>query len=404
MGSAWYELLSSAGDNTAYSYLREPKPNVMTRSLGIALLLSPIFFSACSLLNVELKAETNPFTTREMNVRVRMQEFARDFSQSVETAADSILQAETSTVEQQVNALLWKINATSASRQAVFQTIPSIAAVDTWVLCRQMSDLMAGPQGEAYFGSWQPFVAATAMELDRSIEEVAAELVEPYVFEDASQFIEGYTDTVRLQDLSFQRVRIYSAWNGYRGIPDSLAVQTVGSLPQVFDNATVQLSELGSALPKQSKWQLELLQKQYGNDTIAVFQTMDSIALAINRISRIVESPELMDTTMLRLRAELVPLVEGMREQWDYTMLFLGRERLAATDSLKVQSQAIMVGLDSLSTRIVDRAIGRAMDGLPAVIGQATLLIVVITVALIGLPFIMGLTIGRLSMRKKLKA
>jgi hypothetical protein len=90
-------------------------------------------------------------------------------------SADQIL-AGTSDRAVRRQALLWKIEAVPALREALFQPDPMTAVADAWVLTFQMTDYFDTGLGGKALGDARPLALTTAQRLEAEMARVAASL------------------------------------------------------------------------------------------------------------------------------------------------------------------------------------------------------------------------------------
>ena len=78
------------------------------------------------------------------------------------------------------------------------------------------------------------------------------------------------------------------------GIPDSVAISTVGTLPEALTEFGSMVSTYSEQLPKQTGWQVQLFAKESGIDSARIREKIDSLSALLNRIAAVAEnSPEL---------------------------------------------------------------------------------------------------------------
>ena len=137
---------------------------------------------------------------------------------------------------------------------------------------------------------------------------------------------------------------------------------------------------------------------------------MDSINLLTSRIAYIADnSPELLDTAMIKLNAQLTPLVNRLDSKWSETLWKLGEERIALINALdsqrvaisetvSVEREVIMKDLNTLSNELVERS----WVHIKQLIVRSLFLILLILIVMLGLPFGLGYLTGRTLKIKKL--
>lgn len=102
----------------------------------LILLAAILMLNGCSLLKFSLDTGDTPLTREQINTRLTVRAFYKDFSLSVINTADSIYQS-TDSLKLKLRAIEWKLRSTSLCAQAAFGNIPEISLLNTWLLCVQ---------------------------------------------------------------------------------------------------------------------------------------------------------------------------------------------------------------------------------------------------------------------------
>jgi hypothetical protein len=163
------------------------------------------------------------------------------------------------------------------------------------------------------------------------------------------------------------------------------AFQMVGSLAVSVDDIAYQLIVYMDLLPKQARWQAELVMADSDNKTgiKSGIASLNDLEAAVSRMSPVVEqAPEIMagqrDFVLKTLRQERLTVLANIDQQRLDTLAYLTRERLAAADDIKsmertfaeilksereavlksidAQRSALMAEIESAENRIADNA------------------------------------------------
>jgi hypothetical protein len=353
-----------------------------------------LLFNQCSLITIESKDD--PLSTRELNARILTHEFGTEFFNMVDAATDSIItQSDDGLI--QLNALRWKINAVSACQNANFHASPMYALIDTWVFTAQMNEFFKTGHGRTLFEEFQPEVLATSEELASAIRDITQSVSSRRDFTRHQQFVQEYVRSNPFETIDFSRESIKPEWQEFWGIDDSTAVESVGTLAQVVSDLTSRTTSFTEQVPSQAGWKAELMFRQTGMSTDEIIDTMDSLAQLIDKMAFVVENgPVLLDTTMIRMRQEMIPLIRAIDKKWTETLFIFSKERLEITKALQVERAAIMKDLDTTTQALADRA----FEYLKVVIKQVLIFAIIIIIVILGLPFLMGYLVGKY-IRKK---
>jgi len=360
----------------------------------VGLLLS-LLLSGCSLVDIDLPSD--PLTPTQINTRLATHEFCARFTGVVMAAGDSIIQAATDPAVQ-ITALRWKVHAVSACRQAVLQTSPSGALVDTWVFCAQMFDFLDEGQGKDLFGPWQGIAIAAADTLLSDIARIARQVTPADRFSDYESFVVAYVAENPLDPLYQQRSSSFPSYLRFFDIPDSLAIETVGTLPQVTQDFASSMAIYGEQLPLLTRWRAEMLLRESGIDTLDVEAQLDSMQALVTRIVTVAEtSPELLRDATRAFHEEMQPLLLVIDQRLAAMMVSLSLERAAIIEALAIERAAVMADLDHTAQAVV----AQTMDSLHRVIKLVLILAIILALVIIGGPFVLGFLAGRAVGRRR---
>lgn len=375
----------------------------------VLLFVSVSLISSCSLFKVDLNTGVEPLPAKELNTRILMHEFGIVFSNRVENLADSIIQT-TTDKDIKLNALYWKINATAMSRQVIFQTVPYSSLVDTWTFCAQQSDFVDTGKGGDLFGDFQDKVIGVTRKLEEDVSLIARVVSTGREYNSYKKFVEAYAGEHPFDDVYFNRGSILSELNASLGIPDSVAVKTVGTMPETISDLSSRINDMADKVPKMAKWRTEAYLYESGVDSIDVAALMDSLNMLAGQISYIAKnSPELIDSAIIQLNKQLTPLVNKLDRRWGETLWKLSEERLALIEALDEQREAlgeklseereVIVGdLEVLSKELVEVS----WIYLKQIIVRSLFIILLILIVMLGLPFALGYLTGKTLARRKL--
>lgn len=367
-----------------------------------------VFLSSCSLFSVDLNTGVEPLPSRELNTRILVHEFANDFSNQVEQLADSIINT-TNDKDVKLNALYWKINAIGMSRQVIFQTVPYVSLVDTWTFCKQQSDFLNVGEGNALFSEFQANANRVAKKLETDIALIARVVSSRRDYNIYKKFVEQYAKDHPFEDVFFNRGSILTEVNAALGNADSTAVNTVGTMPEAVSDLSSRMNDYSNNIPKMARWRTQAYLYEAGIDSVDIKAVMDSINLLTSRISYIAKnSPELLDSAIMKLNKELTPLVNRLDKKWSETLWKMGEERIALMESLDQQRLAlsetvaeerevIMADLNVLAKELVEQSWVHIKE----LIVKSLFLILLILIVMLGIPFSLGYITGRTLKLKK---
>ena len=374
---------------------------IKTRLLLIA--LATIFsITSCSLVKIE--SEQQPLSVNELNTRLLIQAFAEEALERTEIAADSILKESGDRIDVQKNALRWKIQTASALSRISFQTMPRVALVDTWSYMYELREFFNASTADTIFGPWAP-VAMTAVgeNVDR-VEKIASSVLDKKEYPRYREFVETYAreHPLRIED-EFRHTPIREAYLEFEELPDSTAVQTVGTLSEVVADATNRIDFSTDVAGKKLGWQTSLFLKESGLDSIPLEMRLAAVEYELERLADVaVNSPEILSDAIADFRNSVYPIFSELNSQIDRTMVSLAVER-RALDQLIIRERTALdtlilrerLALSQDAREIADTGIKNAMAEVHDVVKSVLFFGILGLIVILGLPFYLGYLLGK---------
>jgi hypothetical protein len=189
---------------------------------------------------------------------MRIDEFTGLWLGAVEWRADMVRSA-SDDPDVRRNALLWKINASSAMLRATGHTDPLIAFMDAWTLVFQFKDYFETGHGAGSFGD--------QVHIARELSDAA--LLEMETVASRIATAEGVTRGRETAAEFAAREPIVNEYYLRRSVADDLvanlpaetrsAFASLGSITQTVESLSSRLSLYLAFLPKQARWQAEFM-------------------------------------------------------------------------------------------------------------------------------------------------
>jgi len=294
---------------------------------------------------------------RPEQLRVRLNEFAARYSGIVETAADEIIR-EAKQPELQRRALQWKMRAIPACHMAVFRNEPLASLIDTMVLCHQMTQFFTVGAGKDCFGPQQNVAIRTAKELETEIDGVAETVTKGSAGLASLQIeVDTWAEANPIQGLNFTRnspIRLF-ADQAQRadGVFDA-----VDSLEDRVQELSTRLRFYVDHLPKQSRWEAELLVNEIFEVTRLEqgLENLETMSGAVAKVSTVLEGvPELVrqerQALVQALEQQRETILESLERQRIDTIRTISEERIATVRAVHEERVAVTADLDALVTR-----------------------------------------------------
>jgi hypothetical protein len=358
--------------------------------------------NSCSLVKIE--SEQKPLGVRELNTRLLTQNFAQLAMDNVELAADSISKLAMGNKDIQVNTLYWKIQTSEELGKLSFQTEPKIALMDTWSYFLEVKQSFEDPELKAVFGEYNPIALDAVKKNIDGIQKIAASVLPTDEFLKIKDFVEDYAkNSPLLMQQEFKHKSIRESYMKFKQIPDSTAVQTVGTLSEVVADATNRFGYYSDASGKRLNWKAEMILRKRGIDSMDFEAKMAEVDRQFERLITVAEnSPETIKEAIVEFRYNISPLFEGLNYEIGSAMESLS-EDLTSVDSMLLRER---VALDSIIKRervaltekadtLVDEGIKTAFDSIGDTLSSLILYFILLFVVVLGLPFYLGYLIGR---------
>ncbi len=241
-------------------------------------------------------------------------DFATGFSRTVERAADQIAQ-DSSEARARHNALLWKLNAIPAAYLAAEHADPLAMLVDLWALCVQQTMYFESGAGKDLFGAQQRVAVQASMKMQREISKTAAQFIKPEVLAFARKEIGKWAANHPLQDHLFARPSIIAVLpQAFPDRPPGIfeALNTVqAELADVKGRLALQFDHL----PRQARWQAELLADQISTEIVGAQLTNAFEFFTSEREAILAEIDRQRVETIESVRAESGAALQSISDQ-----------------------------------------------------------------------------------------
>lgn len=269
-------------------------------------------------------------------LRERVRALALPFSGQLETAADE-LAAIATTNEEHRQLLQFKINAIPQMQAALFRTDPVAALVDAWALTLQLQTALDRIDPDDAF---PPGVRATFEDMEGQLRSLWQQMTGREDVSGAREMVTRWADAHPLESLAVRPTTqdlLADLTTRARVSP----MQAAGELLETTQDALDRLDVQTAFLPKQARWQAELLMRQLLADPQLVGGGIDTEGLLANMNAALVTAASAPRWT----EAELGIAMRTLREERLALQAFVAEERAAAF------AQA-----DAAGERLIDRA------------------------------------------------
>lgn len=281
------------------------------------------------------------------------------YSGEVEAAADKIIQESPSPVAKR-QALVWKAEAIPVLQTTLLNTDPVAAVLDTWVFLYQMEAYMNRPELKQRLGESHSGVIETLRNMDAQMTNLVQQGAPTANVADIGEKARRWAEAHPIQTSLAGRQSVDSEVIRRVGETDMGTMASIQALGESLGDLTARMDSYNVYLPKQARWQAELLLRDVASDpqvkttlsNVAVLST--ALAKTSNTLDRM---PELMgetrqainsDVTGQRLatqtflRDERLETLLALKQERVATVAALDRERLVATADLRAERQILL--------------------------------------------------------------
>jgi hypothetical protein len=280
------------------------------------------------------------------------------YSSEIEGAADKIILESPSPLARR-EALVWKAEAIPVLQTSLLNTDPVAAVVDSWAFIFQMRAYMEQPVVKNQFGVFLPVVVDALKRMDAEMEQLVLAAAPAANIPDLRQKIDTWTAAHPIQTgLSGRRSADVDLIKQDESDLGTLA--SIKALQEGLGDITDRLDSYNAYLPKQARWQAELLVSDFtgGREFGAAASNFAVLSKALDETSHNLDRmPELaararevalgdIDGQRVAaqsfLREERLQTIDALTQERINAMADLRIERLAATADLRGERQIVL--------------------------------------------------------------
>ena len=268
------------------------------------------------------------------------------YSAEIEVAADRIISESSSPVAQR-QALVWKIEAIPVLQSSLLNTDPVAAALDTWAFIFQMTAYMERPALKEKLGESYPIVAETLRNMDAEMEQLVRLGAPTANVGDLRQRVGAWADAHPIQASLAGRQSVDPDVIRKVGQSDLGMATSIKTLAEGMGDLTARLDSYNVYLPKQARWQAELLLTDFTHDPqiSTALSNLTLLSTSVAKVSGNVDQmPELVDQTRKAFKADVdaerLSAQAFVQEERLTTLYALQQERIATIDAMHTERLA----------------------------------------------------------------
>lgn len=325
-----------------------------------------------------LLAESQNVTVNARQLIMRIDEFTGLWLGAVEFRADTI-RAESTDADIRRAALIWKINASSSMLRATSHSDPLIAFMDAWTLVFQYRDYFESGAGTDMFGDHTELARDLSNVAMQEFERLAANISNAEGVARGRQIAMAFAAREPIANTYFLRRSVVDEL--IDGMPQETkdAFAALGSITQTVESLSSRLGIYIEHLPKEARWQAELLLEDPAMDSrlAGVLDGVSNIDESARRIADIVDTSPALDERLYEIVAEVIDALHGEIEAItamvqserqlvlgtlpaEYEALFahVTEQRLAALSDVEAKIDEVIAEVDAIAGRTLDDAEG----------------------------------------------
>lgn len=346
----------------------------------VALLLLTMTMGAC--ISTKPPSRTGLITAAphvvesSRQIVMRLDEFTAWFLGAVEFRADQI-RDRSGDPDIDLAGLVWKMNVTSAMLRATSHNDPLLSLLDAWVLSYQMQDFFTTGLGADDFGELTPIAVQLSDTVLQEIEGIANRIATAQGVTTGRQMVVAFASANPVVNELFLRRSVASEIIATMPQSTRDAFAAVGAVTETLESLTARLAIYMDYMPRQARWQAELLleQPRYSALIDEASDSMLALRSTIESIGDVVaESPALdegftdaVDGVVDALEQavdELETLVDRQRrliesviaDKQDQITGFVQSERIAVMNEANQTVLRVLDRVDALSQELIAEA------------------------------------------------
>ena len=262
------------------------------------------------------------------------------YSAEIEVAADRIISESPSPAAQR-QALVWKAEAIPVMQTSLLNTDPVAAVLDTWAFIFQMTAYMERPALKQKFGESYPVVAETLRNMDAEMEQLVRLGAPTANVADLRHRVNAWAEAHPIQTRLVGRQSADPDVIRKVEQSDLGMTASIKTLAEGLGDFTARLDSYNVYLPKQARWQAELLLTDFTHDP-QISAALSNLALLANSAAKasgnIEQIPELVDQTRKEFKADVdgerLSAQAFLQEELLRTLYALHQERIATMDAV----------------------------------------------------------------------
>lgn len=237
--------------------------------------------------------------------------------------------------------------------------------------------------------------------LELRLAAIARDLVPSSQLSKMESFMKDYVANFPLRAISFEREPVAARWEDFTGKPPSIV--PAGTTSEALSDFGDRIQMIGQQVPEEVRWRLSLESDAMEQSLARTGVTLDRLDDAMKRIGdAAAASPATISNAVTEIRVGFLPVLEKLQSQWGTTITTLQQERVALSQNIATERAEIMKAVDQQRAAIMKEtqemtrdAIDRSMNQVRGLVRDILFYAVILVALILGLPFVIGLFLGR---------
>jgi hypothetical protein len=267
---------------------------------------------------------------------------------------------------------VWKAEAIPAFQTALLRTDPVAATLDAWAFILQMQAYMEQPAVKQGWGDSYPVVTETLKRMESEMMQLIKAAAPSADVDNARQKVDAWAKAHPIEVSLAGRKSADADLVRRTKQSDLGAVASIKALGESLGDLTARLDAYNAYLPKQARWQAELLLSDLARDPQinSAMSNLSALSTTLEKTSGSVEHmPEyleqarkavLSDVDSQRLaiqaflRQERLETMRALEQARIATLADLQRQRVAATADLRAERQIVLDDFHQEATALMN--------------------------------------------------
>ena len=318
----------------------------MTPLLFIAVLLF-VVMGAMSQARGDEKTFRKAIKERDFDIsaseyQIRIQDLTEIFAGSIENAADDIIASTPDPVVRR-HALLWKLSAIPIVYKILYNHNLLMSHIDAWAFSLQLKNYFKSEEGREAFGEGHVLGWQTSVSMETKLVDLAKALHKSRDISVPQEFIQTWSDNHPVRIPVLVRESILPTLSYGVGEKSISTFKAVGQMTEQLDDITNWLTSYANLLPKQARWQTDLLLSEFGTS-----EKLEILMAELAAVTRVLEQVgEIIEQSPGMITDERKAVVEAFHNERLETLSYLSRERKIVIVALQNERKAVISALQN---------------------------------------------------------